>query len=313
MDKPALIGVARRRWYVLVVGLIISFGLAYGGTQASPPHFSARALVMLLPSQATVGPNGNPFLDLSGLDLPARVVVSSLTSTSTRDAVGEAYPDIDYAVSIEESTRGPVIALDVTGPTEVAALEALPYLMQESRATLDRLQSEVEAPANATIRSMVLTQDRSATEERGGTLRLAIAGLAAGLVATLFAASAIDGRSRQRRARGREQSPTAAATSVEGRSGFVDDAPPRRDDEPDNAAEAARDPRDEAPSSPQGRGEATDTPQDAQPVPGPLEERDLAMTPNDDSADARLEHAASVRDRGNIRPPRKGKNRGRGR
>ncbi|MET0887412.1 MAG: hypothetical protein ABWX92_13280 [Mycetocola sp.] len=314
MDKPALIGVARRRWYILAVGLIVSLGLAYGGTLASPPHFSARALVMLLPSQATVGPNGNPFLDLSGLDLPARVVVSSLTSTSTRDAVGEEYPDIDYAVSIEESTRGPVIALDVTGPTEVATLEALPYLMQQSRATLEGLQAEVEAPPNATIRSMVLAQDRSATEERGGTLRLAIAGFVAGLVATLFAASAIDGRSRQRRARGFEQG-FPDATSLARHPELADDAPPHVQVEPDDAAETAHGPRSGEPSSPESGGEITDTPPDDPQLPSdPLGQRDLAMTHNTDSADARIEHPARAHgSRNNSRASRKRKNRGRGR
>ncbi|MCY4726949.1 hypothetical protein NYO98_11735 [Nocardioides sp. STR2] len=311
MDKPALIGVARRRWYVLLAGLMVSLGLAYAGTLASPPHYAARALVLLLPSQSTVGPNGNPFLDLSGLDLPARVVVSSLTSTSTREAVGKEFPDIDYAVSIEESTRGPVIALDVTGPTDGATLEALPYLMQESRATLERLQAEVEAPANATIRSMVLAQDRSATEQRGGTVRLAIAGLIAGLVATLFAASAIDGRSQQRRATRREHE-DANEDSVSRQPDPAEGAPQHARDAPDDAGGPAPDPTGEEASPVPKHGDVSPT--DPPPPSGAPGRRDLAMIRTSDSAEARPEHGARAHDTGNIsRRPRKGKNRGRGR
>ncbi|PKH37457.1 Chain length determinant protein [Nocardioides alpinus] len=212
MDKPALLGIVRRRWYILVLGLVGSIALGYAASLASPPQYTARALVMLLPSKATVGDDGNPFLELSGLDLPARVVVSSLSSSSVAEQVAEEFPEITYAVTIEESTRGPVIAIDVTGTSEATTLEALPSLILKATATLDRLQSEVDAPPASSVRSMLLTVDRSATEERGGTVRLMIAGVVLGLVATVLSASALDGRIRQRNARRAAQ--TAAQTAA---------------------------------------------------------------------------------------------------
>lgn len=198
MDKPALLGIVRRRWYVLVLGLIGSIALGYGASLASPPQYTARALVLLLPSKATVGDDGNPFLELGGLDLPARVLVSSLSSSSVRDQVAEEFPEVDYAVAIEESTRGPVIAIDVVSTSESTTLAALPSLILMATSTLDRLQDEVNATASSSVRSMLLAEDQSATVERGGTIRLAIAGAVLGLVASVLAAGALDGRIRQR-------------------------------------------------------------------------------------------------------------------
>ncbi len=122
----------------------------------------------------------------------------------------EQFPDITYQVTIEESTRGPVIAVDVEGPSEEATLEALPSLVQQTLSTLDRLQDEVNAPSSSSVRALLLTTDESATEERGGTVRLAIAAVALGLIMTVLCASAIDGRSRQRRARKAALQPTEA-------------------------------------------------------------------------------------------------------
>lgn len=201
MDKPALLGVARRRWYLLLLGLIASMALGYGAMAISPPQHTARALVMLLPPTATVEESGNPFLSLSNLDLPARVVVASVSSTSVRDEVSKQHPDIDYTIAMEESTRGPVIAVDVAGPSEQETLETLPTLIDQTLATLERLQNEVDAPTNDSVRAMLLTQDSSTTVDNGGTVRVGIAGVMLGLVVTVIAASAIDGRALARRSR----------------------------------------------------------------------------------------------------------------
>jgi hypothetical protein len=201
MDKPALLGVARRRWYILVLGFLASLCLGYGATLANPPHYTARALVMLLPPVTTVEEVGNPFLVLGNLDLPARVVVATVSSASVREDVVERHPEIDYAVTMEESTRGPVIAIDVTGTSEGQALEALPTIVQQTISTLQRLQNEVDAAPDASVRAMLLTQDDSATVERGGTVRIGIAVVALGFVGTVLGASAVDGRIRARRSR----------------------------------------------------------------------------------------------------------------
>ncbi|MCP3423038.1 hypothetical protein [Nocardioides pinisoli] len=278
MDKPALIGIARRRWYLLVLGVLASAVLGFGASVSSPPTYTARALVMLLPSQTTVGDDGNPFLELSGLELPARVVVASLSSTSVRDKFGDQFPDVGYAVTIEESTRGPIVAIDVSGSSDDTTLAALPPLIQEAITTLERLQNEVGTPPEATVRAMVLTQDETATADRGGTVRLVIAAVALGLVATVLLASAIDGRSRQRRVR-----------AIAAESGAVAPEDPPQDDPtglPDRAGGVQ--PED---AEPNGSDPVDPEPQPAsRPVAGSPAQRGRTGRPRSGKARSRKPH-----------------------
>ncbi|GAA1978801.1 hypothetical protein [Microbacterium pumilum] len=192
-----------RRWYVLVAGVLLTAGIAYGAYVASPPEYNARGLVLLLPSEAAVGVGGNPFLTLSGLEQPAGIVVAYFGSTTAQAEVAEQSPTAEYVVGIDDSTRGPVIAIDVTDHSAAAALSTLNFIAERIPAELERLQQDVDAPAQAVITSMPLTIDEKAKSDISGTLRLVIAALAAGVVATGFVAFALDGvllrRSQSRR------------------------------------------------------------------------------------------------------------------
>ena len=125
-----------RRWYVVVVGLLLTGGLTYGAISASPPEYHARGLVLLLPSDAAVGKGGNPFLQLSGLEQPAGILVASFSSAPARAAVGQRSPTADYTVGIDDSTRGPVIAVDVTAASEPETMDTLTYLVERIPAEL---------------------------------------------------------------------------------------------------------------------------------------------------------------------------------
>ena len=111
LDVIAALG---RRWYVTVAGLFATAALLLGASTLEPPVYTARGLVLLVPSQQMVGKGGNPFLALGGLDLPARVVVAYYESDVAKARFTSGTADSEYVVAIEESTRGPVISVDVT-------------------------------------------------------------------------------------------------------------------------------------------------------------------------------------------------------
>lgn len=190
-----------RRWYVVIAGLLATAGLAYGALTTSPPEFHARGLVLLLPSDAAVGKGGNPFLQLSGLEQPAGILVASFSSAPARAEVEQRSPTADYTVGIDDSTRGPVIAVDVTAASEAETMKTLNYLVSRIPEELARLQTQVEAPADTSIRSMALTVDTKADVSRAGTIRMVIAALVVGLVGTGAAGYAVDALIQRRRLR----------------------------------------------------------------------------------------------------------------
>jgi hypothetical protein len=201
---------AGRRWYVLVLGVLITLGLAVGATVMSSPTYSARGLVLLLPPEEAVGDGGNPFLALGALDMPARIIVSYLDSPSARAGVETAVPTASYEVAMEEATRGPVIAIEVTDTTPEGALATLQDIAEAVPSTLARLQQELEVPAESTVTSMPLTMSTEAEEVSGNGTLLAVVAAGAGLAATAVATVLVD-RMVLRRAARRRAAPRARA------------------------------------------------------------------------------------------------------
>ncbi len=195
-----------RRWYIVIAGLLATVGLAYGAYGASPPEYSARGLVLLLPSEASVGKGGNPFLNLAGLEQPAGIVVAYFSSTTWRDEIAKRAPDAQFLVAIDDSTRGPVVVVDVTDKSATETLATLKYITDQIPIELARLQQEVGAPQTATITSMPLVVDTRAEANTSGATRLMIAAAGLGVVLTGIVSFAADGMlsrrqgSRRRRA-----------------------------------------------------------------------------------------------------------------
>lgn len=190
-----------RRWYVVLVGLILTVGLASAAYVATPSEYNARALVLLLPGSNTVGDGGNPFLALSGLEQPASIVVAYFSSESAQTEVADRWPTAEYRVLLDDSTRGPVISVDVTDTSAESTLATLDYLQNRIPEELARLQGEVDAPAASVITSMPLAVDAEASRDASATIRNVIAAVVVGLVLTGFAAFALDGILLRRRAR----------------------------------------------------------------------------------------------------------------
>ncbi|SIN90827.1 hypothetical protein SAMN05443544_1785 [Agromyces cerinus subsp. cerinus] len=181
-----------RRWYVLIVGLIATAGLGYAAVAMTPPEYTARGLVLLLPSQDVVGKGGNPFLAMGDLGLPASILAAYFQSSSVQAQVAELSPEAKYSVAIEASTRGPLMSIDVTDVTADGALTTLDYLAGAIPSNLERLQQEVGAPSASTVTSMPLTMDSEATEHTDGTIRMMIVAVAVGLLGTVTLTFTID-------------------------------------------------------------------------------------------------------------------------
>ena len=208
-----------RRWYVVLAGLLLTAGLVFGAYKASPPEYNARALVLVIPSKAGLGKGGNPLLQLTGLEQPASIVSAYFASAPALAEVAQLSPTAEFEVALDASTRGPVIAVDVTDKTAADTLKVLDYLLTRIPTELQRLQQEADARNGTFVGTMLLVADREAKLDIHGTLRITIAALVVGLVGTGISAFAIDGLMQRRRL-------SEPPPGVAGSEGKTDDAVP---------------------------------------------------------------------------------------
>jgi hypothetical protein len=193
-----VIRVLGRRWYFVVLGAMLTAGLAVAAYISTPAEYNARALVVLLPSGSAVGETGNPLLALGGLEQPAGILVAYLSSASAREEVEQRSETAEYVVSIDDSTRGPVLAVDVTDADPQRTLNTLGYILDRIPESLTALQDQVDVQPDAVITAMTLTVDERAEPDMGGTIRMMIAAVAVGIALTCTAAFALDGLLRRR-------------------------------------------------------------------------------------------------------------------
>ena len=181
-----------RRWYLVAVGLVLTAAMVAGGYVTSPPKYNASALVLMLPAKGDVGNGGNPFLMLDGLEQPAGIVAAYFSSEPSREEVERVSPDAEYEVGIDDSTRGPVLAVDVTDTSPQAALQTLDFLLLRIPEELSSLQQQVDARGSAVVTSMPLSVDTQAKIDARGTIRTMIAALVVGLVGTVVVSCTLD-------------------------------------------------------------------------------------------------------------------------
>lgn len=190
-----------RRWYVVGLGLLATAVLTWGAASLSPPSYHARGLVVLLPPSEFTEDGGNPFLGLGGLEVPARVLVAYFASESAQAGFAESAPDAEVAVSLDDSTRGPVLAIDVSDVTPDSALSTLRLVADAIPVNLARLQAEVGAPRGTTVTSLELAMDPEAEVDHSDMVRISVITAVAGIAGTLLMAIAVD------RVMGRRASP----------------------------------------------------------------------------------------------------------
>lgn len=182
-----------RRWYVVLVGVALTLGAGWYIYDTNSPDYTASGLVLLLPPTGTGEDAGsNPFLQLGGLELTARVLVATYSSTTFVDEVEARSPDAEVEVSVDESTRGGVILVDVTDTSAQGSLDLLDFVTTDVSARLAALQEQVGVEDAATVRSMLLAKDAEAEPDFQSLIRILVIAVGGGLAATLGIALLVD-------------------------------------------------------------------------------------------------------------------------
>lgn len=199
MGLAAFLKVVRRRWYVLLLGLLLTVAVASGAAITTPPSYTARGLVLVLPSREVLKKSPNPLLDLDGLVLPTQVLVSYYASANVQAQLKKAAPTADVTVSLDDSTGGPIIAVDVSDPTSAGTIKTLNYVVGSIAPDLARIQAQMGAPPGSTLSSTPLVVDKTAQSDRKSQVRVTVAAAVAGLAVTAFLIFAVDGIALRRR------------------------------------------------------------------------------------------------------------------
>lgn len=193
------IGALRRRWYVLLVGLFVTAGLAFAAWRLSPPEYAAAGTQLLLPAETQDNGINNPLLQLETLGAPASIVVARLDAEEAQTRILQSNPTAKYTVVLDPDLRGPAILITATDKTPEGALNALTLALDAVPESLKTLQDELAVPENARVGSMRLTADIVATPQTSATTRIVVAALGVGLGFTVAGAVGLDAIIRRRR------------------------------------------------------------------------------------------------------------------
>lgn len=197
-------GALRRRWYLLVAGLVLTGGLvALVLTRLGPTHEIKSSVLLLPPPVSVVGyPNpeapGNPFLRLDGMDPVVSVLITQLTSERMSDQLLAGSTEGDYQVVEDPLSQAPIIVITATAKTDQEAEAILDRVTAQAPQSLESLQVDAGVLPRTRISLVDLVRDDSATVVWKGLVRLVILIVAVGLGGTLLFIGFVDAVARSR-------------------------------------------------------------------------------------------------------------------
>ncbi|WP_200886605.1 YveK family protein [Phaeacidiphilus oryzae] len=198
MDLAEIWRVMRRRWYVLVPGLLLTAVLAVGLQVLLPAKYQSQSTVELLNSQkATAAFDGNPFLStqvsLTGMaDSLARALGSdgSAAELKSRGLTG------GYQAKIADNAQGPLLWLTTSGSDRSRVLSADRLLTDYAAERLREFQTQQSVPPAAMIRMTVIVPPQAPVAQTKTRIEYLVLAALAGLVLSLVATFFVEARRR---------------------------------------------------------------------------------------------------------------------
>ncbi|GGJ70774.1 YveK family protein [Glutamicibacter ardleyensis] len=148
-----------RRWYVLVLGLVITGMASFYVFNSIEPSYEAKASVVLIPPKVAVTVGDNPYLYLGGLDQALGVLQVKITSPEVMEPIESKYDGAEVAIAKDATTSGPIAAITVTANRADDTVALLNETLASIPLTLRTLQSELKVPANSEITTLELSKD----------------------------------------------------------------------------------------------------------------------------------------------------------
>lgn len=234
--KTDIWGPVVRRWYVVLVGLLLTGAMTYSVSSGGSSQYEAGSTVVLLPGEATTGEGGNPFLFLGDLVQARDALIRTMTGDAVRAEIVGDLQGVDYAVQIDPDTSGPIIVLSASAASPGGALSLRDQVLAVLPEQLKSLQDQAGTPPRAQIRSLTLSSDSEVAAGDSQQARSVIVVGLVGLALTLLTAALIDalmlGRVKTKPAAGGNLPATTSSESAASGKGGKTERPP---DGPDDA------------------------------------------------------------------------------
>lgn len=232
----------RRRWYVAMVGLIVTAGLAWVAYDKVPPSYTSTAEVLLLPPPTSVRDGGNPYLNLGGLDAAGDILSKAMSDDTTSQELKAAGAAGKFRVALDSAAAAPMVLVTAEAPSATTSLMTLGLVLDRMPATLADVQIRAKVPPNALITSTILTRTGDPVQSLKPVARAVGVAVGAGLVLSLLATGLIDAFLIRRRAavnpvKGAALSSPSSTTSTRSTAG--------REREGESGAAAAEEPAEE--------------------------------------------------------------------
>ncbi|MFS0866264.1 hypothetical protein AB3M83_02885 [Microbacterium sp. 179-B 1A2 NHS] len=186
MKLADALGALRRRWYILLAGLLIAAGASYAVWNVVPPEYERTATRLLLPGAATLPKDANPYLYVGGLFQVADILVRAISADDIT-ALTDGHPGATVSVS-RDVAAGAVMIVSVSASTDGAADEVLEQVLALTEQRLTELQDEQRISPAERIEVVPLTDaTASVVNQKNRLLYTVGAGLAVVAIGAILA------------------------------------------------------------------------------------------------------------------------------
>lgn len=203
-----------RRWYVVVLGLLATVGLAFAALSAVPPAYALKSEVLLLPPSSAVPAGSNPYLFLGGLQSIGSIASKVMTDDRAQRSVKAQFGEVDFGVALDPTAAAPMILIEVSSSSPKTSQAAERFLSDRLPGVLLQLQEDANVPSKSLITTSSVIAADIPQIGRKSQIRAIVVAAAAGLLVTILTAAAVDALALRRRRR-RPQSASLAAADAE--------------------------------------------------------------------------------------------------
>lgn len=198
-----------RRWYLTVIGLLVTLCGAYMVYGVVPLTYKATASVVLVPPATAVVEGENPYLYMGGLDQAMSVLVVKMNSEAVSATLIKDNPGTTYALDRDVTTTGPIMLVTVESTSEAITLQVVDKVLNVIPTNLKALQDQLAIPKTSRITSMNIASDEQAAAQNKNRIRMTLTVAAAGGAATVLLTGLLDrlvmSRKRRRKQRAKKR------------------------------------------------------------------------------------------------------------
>ncbi|MFE2130334.1 MULTISPECIES: YveK family protein [Streptomyces] len=215
MDLAEIGRVMRRRWYVLLPGLLLTAALTTAVHLLIPVEYQSQSTVTLLnSSKATEAFDGNPFLSTqASLTGMADGLARNLNSDGAKADLKALGVTGTHEVKIADNAQGPFMWLTVTGTDPAAVLKSDELLAGYAEKRLKEFQSQQSVAPEAMIRMATIVPPQKPEAQTKTRIQYIVMVGALGLVLSLVAVFFVEARRRTPRAKNRPAPAGTPATA----------------------------------------------------------------------------------------------------